>query len=259
MSLYRSIMVGIVVIAGDLCIFCCVLISGSFGNEHSCPSDDMFYDNNTLSCRWCTICEPGFGKRRQCGPFSDTYCERCADGFYSDTWSTDEMCKPCSFCPNRRYKRNCAVTRNSICGDCSTGYYENEAFMCRRCQQCPVNDASRFNVTKCYVDNVPYKHHCKDWKWTVAAEAIPTLGYTISTTSEYPKVYFVSEIFITGSVALGTMVVCVTFLLLVKILHGHSLQTVNVKSRTTKMQQRNDFESAKSKIVDPNGNDLRMV
>ncbi|KAM8967193.1 tumor necrosis factor receptor superfamily member 16-like [Pelodytes ibericus] len=106
----------------------------------------------------CSPCPPGFGVAVPCGA-SDTVCEPCTDGTFSDSYSATERCLACSVCrgPAQALESVCTRERDSIC-KCQEGHFLHDAdyinSTCLACQVCSrgfgvTSPCSRTQNTQC--------------------------------------------------------------------------------------------------------------
>ncbi|KAM6147516.1 LOW QUALITY PROTEIN: tumor necrosis factor receptor superfamily member 5 [Erethizon dorsatum] len=78
------------------------------------------------ACEHCdlhTSCGPGFGVKQLGTGASDTICEPCPDGFFSDVSSAFEKCHPWTSCENKYLVELQAGTNvtDAVCGESSAG------------------------------------------------------------------------------------------------------------------------------------------
>lgn len=75
-----------------------------------------FHDPEILFCMECRKCIVGEGVESPCTQTSDTKCQPCPEGTFSDKVSGDESCIPCSKCDaNALVVEECNASRDTIC------------------------------------------------------------------------------------------------------------------------------------------------
>ncbi|KAK3520824.1 hypothetical protein QTP70_033045 [Hemibagrus guttatus] len=117
-------------------VFCAVVavVCGS-----TLPVDDECDSGHyTKSGECCIECPPGEGASTPCGD-TQTECSQCLDSeTYSDTYSTTDMCLPCTECTGlMRMETPCTDSNDAVCV-CDYGYYMNDMTGdCEPCTLCP--------------------------------------------------------------------------------------------------------------------------
>ena len=77
---------------------------------------NFYYSIETQSCELCTLCPIASGAAVRCGGNTNSVCEECADGTYSDVQSPMTPCRPCTLCTSRQYMlENCTKEQDTIC------------------------------------------------------------------------------------------------------------------------------------------------
>lgn len=75
-----------------------------------------YLDTSFLFCMSCTMCPKGQGVASPCTSTTDTKCETCAKGTFSDTISFEDRCKDCTECNGvMKVEVECNTTMDTIC------------------------------------------------------------------------------------------------------------------------------------------------
>ncbi|XP_026543474.1 tumor necrosis factor receptor superfamily member 16-like [Notechis scutatus] len=90
------------------------------------------------TCAPCRVCEEGFGAAQECKPGSDTECQKCPEGFYSEVKSPYE---PCLLCrrecgPKEVMIQPCTPLSDTLCMD-------KELHILKRPEGAPQKDPPR--------------------------------------------------------------------------------------------------------------------
>ncbi|KAM3822830.1 tumor necrosis factor receptor superfamily member 16-like [Vipera latastei] len=89
----------------------------------SCPRGHYLAPGNATqpqeSCVPCQVCKEGFGATQACKPGTDTSCQKCGEGYYSEVKSPYE---PCLLCrrecgPNEVMIQPCTPLSDTLCMD----------------------------------------------------------------------------------------------------------------------------------------------
>lgn len=83
--------------------------------ECGCPSG-MYHDQAVLICMECLKCDIGHGVVSPCTNISNTECQPCREGTFSDRVSPEQECLNCSQCgPGTVIEEKCTITRDTVC------------------------------------------------------------------------------------------------------------------------------------------------
>ncbi|XP_006866486.1 PREDICTED: tumor necrosis factor receptor superfamily member 1B [Chrysochloris asiatica] len=109
-------------------------------NSTKCQPN-QYYDRTAQMC--CSLCKPGEHVRTFCTATSDTVCDACEDGTYTELWNWVPECfscdSPCS--PSLMEAQTCTRKQNRMC-TCKPGWYctamrKDGCRFCTRLRKCP--------------------------------------------------------------------------------------------------------------------------
>lgn len=86
----------------------------------------------------CSRCKPGTRLSVQCSTASDTICEPCPDGMYSENMNHYPNCFKCPTCREEKglmYGRNCSADTKAVCV-CKPGMYCSKYGLSSACEEC---------------------------------------------------------------------------------------------------------------------------
>ncbi|KAI5622940.1 tumor necrosis factor receptor superfamily, member 1B precursor [Silurus asotus] len=93
----------------------------------------------------CSKCRPGTRMATACTSNTDTVCEPCPDGMYSDNMNYYPNCFLCAKCPEEKgmkYAKQCSKESNAVCV-CKPGWYcvsleepDNSCSTCEKYRMC---------------------------------------------------------------------------------------------------------------------------
>ncbi|KAK3082963.1 hypothetical protein FSP39_010120 [Pinctada imbricata] len=99
--------------------------------EESCSSTqdtickckfNYYLSLETGFCALCNLCPIAVGAKVRCAGHTNSECEECADGYFSDVRSAISPCKPCTMCnPKQFMLQNCTRDQDTICLDFRLG------------------------------------------------------------------------------------------------------------------------------------------
>ncbi|KAI1892526.1 hypothetical protein AGOR_G00134500 [Albula goreensis] len=91
--------------------------------DGQCLDKATYFHKTKKLC--CSLCQPGFRQKTECTASSDTVCEVCTEGFYSDTLTHHGNCFRCSYCDedvSLVYAQRCRSWSDARCA-CKEGTY----------------------------------------------------------------------------------------------------------------------------------------
>ncbi|XP_026084808.1 tumor necrosis factor receptor superfamily member 4-like [Carassius auratus] len=95
-----------------------------------CDERTEYLDGN----RCCKKCKPGELMMKKCEGKTETVCEPCGNGYFTDDYNINyQWCKHCTTCTreNMKYMKDCTVTSDANC-TCEDGYRCSDS----KCESC---------------------------------------------------------------------------------------------------------------------------
>lgn len=110
--------------------------------------------SHNSNCVPCSTCIPGQGIQTHCLNTTDTKCQACTHGYYSQYSASfnNRFCTVCTNCStlNRIEVTECTPLEDTVCGKCSKGYFLSVNYdgstNCVKCSYCPSDK----NVVRWY-------------------------------------------------------------------------------------------------------------
>ncbi|XP_053172408.1 tumor necrosis factor receptor superfamily member 1B [Scomber japonicus] len=148
-------------------------------SDENCRSEEVYKVAKHGLC--CKKCPPGQRLKNECNGTTDTECEPCPSGQYSEGWNYSPKCFRCTQCKSIKglqYANNCSLTRNSRC-ICKTGRYCLMGYEDPFCTDCvkyteckagfgvstPGTPSSNVRCTQCtdgtFSDTISYMDSCR--------------------------------------------------------------------------------------------------
>ncbi|KAJ8388979.1 hypothetical protein AAFF_G00125400 [Aldrovandia affinis] len=113
-----------------------------YASDERCPDPATYYNKALTLC--CRSCAPGFRQTSMCTATSDTVCEACDPGYYSENWNHYPNCFRCKKCRSDRgleYDQHCSASSDVRCV-CKKGTYcPSTLSPCPECREFTVCDA----------------------------------------------------------------------------------------------------------------------
>ena len=117
---------------------------GYYLNISQYPPDESAQGSNS-NCVPCSTCAADQGVLTPCLNATDTKCQACSQGYYSQylTTHSNRLCTVCTNCStlNRIEMTECTPLGDSVCGKCSRGYFLSVNYdggtECVKCSYCP--------------------------------------------------------------------------------------------------------------------------
>ncbi|XP_051531755.1 tumor necrosis factor receptor superfamily member 1B-like isoform X2 [Myxocyprinus asiaticus] len=124
-----------------------------YKSDGNCINSTYEYFNKLLRI-CCSKCKPGTRQLNKCTSESDTTCEPCPDGQYSDSMNHYGNCFSCQKCDDDRglmYATNCSAYSKSVCvckpGTFCQDDFNDECRMCRTYKSCQPGEGLIKNGT----------------------------------------------------------------------------------------------------------------
>ncbi|XP_048873300.1 tumor necrosis factor receptor superfamily member 1B-like [Brienomyrus brachyistius] len=122
----------------------------SSNSNGTCAKANQYYDEDKDLC--CELCAPGTRLKMRCSHESDTVCETCPLGFYSEKMNYYPNCFRCQLCREDRglqYAQECTASTPAVCM-CKEGMFcrfRDHNHQCRECRRYTLC-APGFGVTE---------------------------------------------------------------------------------------------------------------
>ncbi|XP_037831100.1 tumor necrosis factor receptor superfamily member 1B [Kryptolebias marmoratus] len=113
------------------------------GSGGKCRNTSSEYLHETLNV-CCKKCPPGYRQATECSETTETYCQPCQQGRYTETWNFSPNCLSCLICKEEKglqYSQICTTTTKSKCV-CQPGKFCVIGFKDPYCSDC-------MSYTKC--------------------------------------------------------------------------------------------------------------
>ncbi|XP_065113814.2 nerve growth factor receptor b isoform X1 [Paramisgurnus dabryanus] len=123
--------------------------------QNPCPSNAF-----TEKGECCKQCQPGEGMEKPCGK-EQTVCEPCLDSeTFSENFSHQEQCQPCTSCSERmRMLTPCTDSNDAYCV-CNYGFFLSS--VTSRCEPCTVCPVGQGVLSRCNYDRDTICEECMD-------------------------------------------------------------------------------------------------